>query len=280
MPEVITYKCPKCSATLKPARAIPAGKKIKCPKCENVFQPEGDAAPAPAVKPAAVAPKAGEDEDGAGTYGFKQEEPPPQADASAALTAEDDKPRKKKKGDDGDEKEKKDKSASVRKKGAAQAICQKPSNQLLATGSIACVSCVITVMAVLWPLVFTQNRTWDTELIGIEHFPRLLLLLLTVGAFLYNGAIAVGAVKMQSVESLKWATMACFMMINPVNWLLAIPTFAWFIKLLYSMLGDNSLGVITVFFVSVFYVYVGLRNLKTLRDPEVLAGFAEKTMDY
>src|SRR5688572_16951252 len=71
----VKYTCPKCKATLRPARAVPAGKKIKCPKCETVFAPPASAAEEVAVQPAAaVSPASGgagpADEDELETYGF------------------------------------------------------------------------------------------------------------------------------------------------------------------------------------------------------------------
>jgi len=151
---------------------------------------------------------------------------------------------------------------------------------LLATCSTACASCLITFIVGLWPLIFTEKRSWYTNSgLGFE-WPVLLLIFADVLAFLYSGAIAVGAVKMQSVESYRWATAGTFMMINPVNWLLTVPTFTWFYKFLWSILEDNMLALFTILLISAWYVYVGFINLKTLRLPEVIAGFEEKSLDY
>src|SRR5262249_2350979 len=150
------------------------------------------------------------------------------------------------------------KPSGARKKGAAQAICQAPSNKMLGTSSFACASCVLSLMVCLWPLVFTKARSWYTGVFDTE-LPILLLLPLLVGAFLYNGVIAVGAVKMQSAESYSWAMMASMLSVAPVSWVLAVPAFLWFYKLLGQILpGDLTMSMVTVGCIGAWYVYVGL----------------------
>ena len=62
----VTYTCPKCQTTLRPAKPVPPGKKVRCPKCENVFVPD----PADAAIQARPSAAGGDgDEEGAGTYG-------------------------------------------------------------------------------------------------------------------------------------------------------------------------------------------------------------------
>jgi len=302
-----TYKCPKCGATLKPGKPIPAGKKIKCPKCETIFAPGGAApAPAAAAKPAGR-PAVPEEEEAGGTYGFKEEAPPPAPpEPEAADDDDEDDGKKKKKGKkepaQGDlEKQLLARNTPKRKKGAAQAICQKPSNQMLATASTVCASCILTVMMALWPLVFSKKsdtppptqakaskalaeepklKNTEMELMGIV-WPIWLIIIFAVIAFVYNGAIAIGTVKMQAIESYQWAVAASFLMMLPVNWGLAVPAFAWFLKLLDSILGSpNFMTVVTVFVISVWFVYVGFWNLTTLRKADVLEGFNEKSPEY
>src|SRR5438094_10492944 len=85
--------CPECGATLKPAKPLTPGKKVRCPKCDNVFvvpgteDEEEQEAPArkakagkagrksvPAEEPAPPPKaKALEDEDEGGVYGVVQE---------------------------------------------------------------------------------------------------------------------------------------------------------------------------------------------------------------
>jgi DNA-directed RNA polymerase subunit RPC12/RpoP len=279
MTDAITYKCPKCGATLKPGKPIPAGKKIKCPKCENIFAPTAEQ-PQAAAKPGGVSkPKFADDEDGGGLYALKDEPAPPEPDAKAAVADDDDEqPKKKKKKGASQEDEESEKKAPARKKGVAQAICQKPSNQMLATSSFACASCILSLLVALWPILFAKEKTWYIPLVVTESFPVMLLIPLLIGAFVYNGLIAVGAVKMQSIESYSWATMAAMMTIIPASGLLAVPAFAWFYRFLEAILGPgNMLVLATVFCVAVWYLYVGMWNLKTLREADVIAGFSEKS---
>jgi hypothetical protein len=274
----ITYKCPKCSATLKPGRPIPAGKKIKCPKCENIFAPDAG----PKEKAAATTKPSAEDE--GGMYGFKDEPaPPPPVEVKVPVDEDDDeedKPRKKKKTAESDLEEALLNKQPKRKKGVAQAMCQGPSNKLLATSSFVCVSCLVSILTVLWPLLFSLKKSSTLEFMGVEKFPIWLLALLSVGAFLYSGMIAVGAVKMQSMESLGWARLASILIMLPSNWALAIPAFAWLIRLMDSMIGKDGSGVPnwgTLTLVSLWYVFVGMNNLRTLSQEDVLAGFAEQS---
>jgi predicted Zn finger-like uncharacterized protein len=37
----IELSCPECSATLRMAKGIPDGKKVRCPKCSTMFRPDG-----------------------------------------------------------------------------------------------------------------------------------------------------------------------------------------------------------------------------------------------
>ena len=281
-----TYKCPKCSATLKLGNPVPAGKKIKCPKCENIFAPVGaEAAGNPPHPPlgkggrgGVVAPTAkpkldDEEETGGGTYGLIKDEPSPETKKEAEEDQD------KGEGKRGKKKDKSQKGA-VRKKAAAQAICQKPSNHMLATASFMCVSCLLSVMVGLWPVLFTTNKKWTVSLIGMD-VPVLVLIPLIVGAFLYNGLIAVGAVKMQSAESYRSAMLGAMLTVIPGSWLLAIPALYWYYTFLNTILtGDVTFPGLTILAVSGWYLYVGLTNLKTLRDPEVVEGFAEKSSEY
>src|SRR5262245_32614394 len=104
MSDPTTYKCPKCGATLRPGKPIPAGKKIKCPKCENIFAPTAEQ-PQAAAKPSGVnKPKFADEEDGGGLYGFKDDPAPPEPAAKVPIPDDDDdQPKKKKKRKDDDE---------------------------------------------------------------------------------------------------------------------------------------------------------------------------------
>ena len=59
------FNCPKCRATLKPAKPVPEGKQVKCPKCQTAFKAGETAAPQDEPKPA---------EEEVATYGVVKDE--------------------------------------------------------------------------------------------------------------------------------------------------------------------------------------------------------------
>lgn len=267
------YPCPECGAVLRAARPIAAGKKVKCPKCENVFAPVTAEEAEPKAAQAAKRPK---EDDEIASYGVVD-------DAAGEAAGKDE--RKKALGP---LKDRGKRSA----RGPAQAIVTKPSNQLLGTSTITCLSCIITVVVVLWPLVFALERKSEddgppaqkkVELTPEQKKERAIvgavLIAFAVLGFIYNGFIAIGAVKIQALEAYPFGIVSCFMMMLPFNWALAWPAFEWFHRMLVSIAGEGSglqLWFLTVFVVSAYYVYVGVWNLITLRKPEVVAGFLEK----
>lgn len=263
MPEV-KYSCPLCGVTLKAANRVPAGKKIKCPKCFGLFAPEGDedeaqeeapSKPPPQAKAKAKPGKKEEDEEE--TYKFVEDS-----------EEEDEASRKKREEAISPIKDRLPKSA----RGPCLAICQKPSGQMLFTSSLTCASCIASIMVEIWPMVFTKVGLSALDI--AEHFT---LIGFAVAAFIWNGAIAVGAVKMQNVFSYTWAMIAAIMMVLPITGALMFPAFYWFFKL------TNAVGFATAFYVVGFMLgswsfYVGIVNIVTLRKSEVLAGFSEKPM--
>src|SRR5690242_7824041 len=113
------YPCPECGAQLRPAKPVPAGKKLRCPKCETVFAPAGKAT-AKAAQPApAVGPAADEELE---KYGLAQETGP--ADEAAVRAAfEPIKDRFK-----------------LSARGPALILVVKPSTWLLADGCLICIT--------------------------------------------------------------------------------------------------------------------------------------------
>ena len=328
------YPCPKCGATLKLANEVPAGKKIRCPKCQAAFAPVAEAKAKP--QPAPARPKIGEE----GTYGVVSEPGPPPKDD------EDDQP----KSTHEQFQEQLEKKFPKSKRGPAQAIVIKPANQLLATSSLACVSCIVSVVVALWPMFFAKDPSKDPDAFFVstgttlkvqaknpaqpvppfeeltvqrdgsidlgrfgqvkvvdKKIPDVELLIRTaiekvdksvgpidvqvvtkketafgwmwiaasVAAFAYNGLIVYGAVSMQNVESYNWAMAGSFLMLAPSNWACAVPAFGWFLMFAQNLAGDE-MAYATVAVISLWYVYVGVWNVKTLRNPEVEAGFREK----
>jgi len=277
------YPCPECGAILKPAKPVAAGKKLRCPKCDTVFAPaaaEAGPKPAAAVAKGSKRPQIEEEEDGAGTYGVHE------GDKEEEATREE---RKKAMGP---LKDRRPKSA----RGPAQATATKPSNQMLATATIACVSAVISILVVLWPLIFSVEKKLDEDTIkSMRVDPRkneltpeqkqeraikgAIIITFAVLAFAYNAFIAAGAVKMQSLESYSMAMIATILIMLPFEWGLVYPAFYWFIKLCVSIAGEDYellFHLLVIGAVSAWCVYVGVWNLNTLRKEEVKAGFVEE----
>lgn len=277
------YPCPECGAILKPAKPVAAGKKLRCPKCDTVFAPataEAEAGPRPAAAAAKASKRPQLDDDDVTAYGVAEgdkEEEATREERNKAM---------------GPLKDRRPKSA----RGPAQAIATKPSNQMLATATMACVSSVISILVILWPIIFSVEKKLDedtlktmrvdprkTELTPEQKKERAIqgaiIIACAVLAFAYNGFIAAGAVKMQSLESYSMATVAIILIMLPFEWALAYPAFYWFIKLCVSIAGEEHsllFHLLTVGTVSAWCVYVGVWNLQTLRKEEVKAGFDEE----
>jgi hypothetical protein len=165
--------CPKCHATLKPAKPVPEGKRVKCPKCEEMFtagEDEADARPgargksgAPAKKPAATT---GDDED-VGTYAVIKDE-----DDTKKKDQDDRKKRNKKRsrdedeeeGEKGEEGEEEDVAAMYLKnlksrdpRGKAQEIIVSPSNWLLRAGLLGFFGWVGVFIIFMIPIAFPNQ---------------------------------------------------------------------------------------------------------------------------
>lgn len=261
------YPCPDCSAVLKPKNPINPGQKVRCPKCQKVFVP---------------LPKMDdEDDDSAGTYGIEQESAEEQ------------------------EREKKSKQKSLSPltdarpksaRGPAAAECTSPGNRILATASFMCVSAVISILVLLWPIIFHRSekpktddeltpeaiaaqkggpakKADDTPAMGKgERFGRLFLCLLVLA---YNGTIAYGAVKMLSLESYKWGMVAAGMTVFPLEYAMGYGALFWLEALADSM-AFLGLLVFPLLLLVGWFIYVGATGILTLRKEIVVAGFSEK----
>jgi hypothetical protein len=235
-----TYTCPACGAVLRPAQAVPAGKKLKCPKCATVFAPEvepaEEAAPPfklapaePVARPAArkLPAKAaaankpakkkadGDDEYGEATpYGVVHEE---ETEEDAAL----------RKVNYGPIKNKFEKS----KRGPAVALVTKPATYLLGQGALKCLAGLVICIYAVFPMIFNDKPLGDERL-----QEQWLIFAGGLGLFAYGAIIVHGAYKMQMLESYPWAMIAAVMA---------------------AVLG------------------LGIISIKKLRDPRVIAGFEE-----
>jgi predicted Zn finger-like uncharacterized protein len=164
--------CPNCKTVLKPAKPLPAGKKVKCPKCSTDFTAdEGDANKIDAAKTLAAAAAAAapggakkkadkpaekkpepkeltEEEESAGVYNILAADRP-------KLGIEDD--------EEEDEDEDKGKDGKVDfvpdhsikdLRGPAQSAVIRPSNLLIANGVVGFFGWVILFILLIIPVVF------------------------------------------------------------------------------------------------------------------------------
>jgi hypothetical protein len=168
---LVKLTCPKCRATLRPAKPVPEGKSVKCPKCEEVFRAGEEPADtrtrpdAPAKKPAAApAAKAAEEDEEAETYAVIRDE---DQERKAAEEAE----RRKRRGrkrrardeddEDEDDEDEGDLGAQLLKnlktrdpRGAAQGVVVTPSNWLLRTGILGFFAWVVAFIVFMLPIAF------------------------------------------------------------------------------------------------------------------------------
>lgn len=259
MPE---YPCPECGSRLRSAKPLSGKKKIKCPKCEAVFLPEVDedepeeeeeAPPPKPAKPEKIVKvqASGDDE----VYKFRDED------------EEDEKSKKLREEALAPVKDRLPKSA----RGPALATCQAPTNQMLATSSFTCFSCVVSLLTTIWPMVFREE-----PMPSADKATAWLTVILAVACFAYSGVICVGAVKMQNVESYSFAMIASIMTLLPANVALCYWGYAWVRQLLGTM-GDLTMFITMFFFVlGCWTTFTGLINILTLRKPKVMEGFKEK----
>jgi hypothetical protein len=177
--------CPKCRATLKPARPVPEGKTVKCPKCEELFKageeagaaPKADAKPAKPAKPEAPAKKPDEEEEG-GTYGVIKDEAEERKKADRE-EREERKKRKRRARDEGededededekDEEEEEDAAEALLKtlkskdpRGPAQEIIVRPANWLLGTAILGFFGWLLYFVVFMIPIAFPNRPDTDT----------------------------------------------------------------------------------------------------------------------
>jgi hypothetical protein len=230
------YPCPKCAAVLQPPKALNPGQRVKCPKCQNIFVPVPE-------KPA---------EEDAATYGMvaeteeeKKEEVQVKRRSLEAV------------------KDKRPKSA----RGPAVAICTGPGNKMLFAASFTCVSCIFSIIVLLWPMFFSKRVLDDKP-------DRWLIIGCAVFAFVYNGFVAYGAFHMLRIDSYRWAIMAAIMDIFPLQFALAYASFNWLARLV--DVAAEGAGIMVAIVLGVIYLLIGGICFKTLRKKEVVAGFAER----
>jgi hypothetical protein len=174
--------CPKCRATLKPAKPVPEGKSIKCPKCEEIFKAGETAADTrtrtgvQAKKPAeASTAKAPEEDEEAATYAVMRDEEMEKREEERERRKQR-KKRKRARDEDEDEDEEEDEEEeedlatellrnlkSSDPRGPAQEIVVRPSNWLLRTGLVGFFGWVITFIVFIIPVVFPNIESKEEE---------------------------------------------------------------------------------------------------------------------
>lgn len=305
---VPTLTCPECRTVLRPTKPLPEGKSVTCPKCGTVFAagpahaPEPAASvkkPKPAAKKTAPAPPKKkpahhDDDDDFGTYAVIKEK---EAD-------EDDE-------DGGKPKIIYAPDLSVKDpRGPAQAEVITPTNFLLAVGIIACLLLVVGLFWAVFPFVFSDYVV-DHEEVLKEHYKgqkdaksknvpkerkdveknpemkkivddatddavtlRVTLISIFVVGLIYNAVMAMSAVRMQQLESYRWAMTGAILAMIPYN---AAGILAWVIlqpdnDAVWELINPNW-PAIMVAVPAALALPLGIWCLVLLRSEKVRAGF-------
>jgi hypothetical protein len=307
--------CPKCKATLKPAKPVPEGKTVKCPKCEETFKAGGKSAEddAPAKKPAPA-------QEEAETYGIIKDD----AEEKKKAEAEERRRRKKKRKradedsdededeEDDEDEEKEDVTAQYLKnlkpsdpRGAAQETVVGPANWLLRTALLGFFGWVFYFGALMLPIAFPhiENKDenaaaapqekdkakekkqavhwWSADtILNEENMPWsvVLFVLALLAGLAQAGVIANASVKMQGLESYNWSLWGCILAMIP------LVTFPWVVFITYIL--DLFDWLITLDFGETCWMVglaalawgplVGGLCLKQFLQPQVKPGFEYK----
>lgn len=209
----VTYTCPECGATLKPANPIPAGKKIKCPKCATIFAPAAKAVAAKAAKPAAkpAAKKKVDDEWGDNNPYAVKEEAAEEKEEMDFINIRD--------------------RFAKSARGPAQKEVVRPANTMLAISIKNCLIGIGVFLYGLWPFVFVTDIGDGKNANSLSNIARsglgedkydkpftqqdkILHYWIMGGAvfwFIWNGLIVMAAYKMHTLESYAWAMTGAIM---------------------------------------------------------------------
>ncbi len=256
------YPCPECGAQLRPANAIPAGKKLRCPKCETVFAPAGKA-PAkavPAAEPVADAEQ----------YGLIQEQAPAANQETARNAFDPIKDRFK-----------------LSARGPALVLVVKPSTVLLATGCLICVMAIAGGLFAAWPMIFkielvqpkakgvhygpqTNERKFQ-ELTPEEYRDDWLLIGASVFQFAWGAVVCAGASKMHTLDNYPLSMIGSVMaFVGPF-----VPLGIWLLN--YALTeADETMWVLPSVLMLGGSVPISLWCVATLRNKKVIAGFQEE----
>jgi hypothetical protein len=256
------YICPECGAQLRPANAVPAGKKLRCPKCETVFAPAGKV---PTTAPPVVEAVAEVER-----YGLVRDENSETTTEAARAAFDPIKNRFK-----------------LSARGPALILVVKPSTWLLLIGSATCIMAMIGAMWAIWPMIFkvedvqppdkmakfrgpqTTERRFK-ELNADEYRDRWLFLGGFVFQFLWGAVICAGASKMHTLDWYPLAMIASVMaFVGPF-----VPLG---IALLRYALAENETYLILPAVLALgVSIPLSFWCVATLRNKKVIAGFQEE----
>jgi hypothetical protein len=284
--------CPECQTVLKPTKPLPEGKKVICPKCGAAFAAglarAADKAPAvaakkpkAATKPKPTAKKKRDDEDADfETYGVIREEGDDDEDGKPKIQYAPD--------------------LSVKDpRGPAQAEVITPTNALLGIGILSCLLLVVGLSWAVFPFLFSDYVVDHKEFLDdyykkkndakhktpeqrkdlsaadkglvdaetdLQVQLRVTLIAMFVAGLVYYAVVAIAAVKMQQLESYRWAVVGAIMAMIPFNLigLLTIPIFD---------LDDVPWATIMVAIPCALMLPLGIWSFVLLRNPKVRAGF-------
>jgi hypothetical protein len=261
------YSCPECGAQLRSANPVPAGKKLRCPKCETVFAPAGKVK-AQAAAPPSVQAVSAESED---HYGVVKDEVNHEANALRAFDPIKDR-------------------FKISARGPALALIVKPSTWLLRVGVTTCLMALVGVMFAIWPMIFKvedvappdKNARFKgpdatgrkfKELTPEQYREQWMMLAVSIFQFGWGSVICAGASKMHELKAYPLAMITSIMSLASPGLLLGI-------FLLMSALADNdTFLVLPAVLLIGLSVPLSIWCIATLRNPKVLAGFAEEEPD-
>jgi hypothetical protein len=248
--------CPECGKVLRPAKPLPAGKRVKCPQCSALFVPGEEAEASAAVS------KTPAQNQGKGAS-------KPAAKAKPAKKTADDKPSKPKPAprpsdDDDDEggprtyefiddHRKQDEpeidyvpDTSIKDlRGPAQEAIMGPSNWIIRLGVGGCVCYFILLVIITLPVIFPTPKPTNADgtpvvatpdekdkdkekthsmfvmygwdLAELQPWEVVVLVIGCICGMTYCGIVTYGGVKMQTLESRVWGLVASILVIVPVN---------------------------------------------------------------
>jgi hypothetical protein len=246
----VKVSCPECGTTLRSSKPIPAGKQIKCPKCAQIFRIGNDAASA--ADDIDQAARKGRGQAAAGARGRTE----PDA-AGRTPEGEDDEIATYGLADGGfvedGEKVSYKLDTSIRDpRGPASAAVVKPSNILILAGMLSAIFFLYVFGDSIWPFVFVPEaghyivdyeqvllrnnaikgkppRTVEDAVSNPQYKQlldqaeseekkwRIIRAVLALLQVAYSLVVAMGAVKMQNLESYYWAMTAAVMGISPMT---------------------------------------------------------------